>query len=348
MTLLPQPKYEEPARIIDFIDRVTTGLAAEPGVESVALTSTVPISGTDEIYAIGFEGRPPLPPGQGVSAIYYVVSPSYFETMGIPLLKGRAFTDADREGAPRVAIINDAFAKLHYPNENPIGQRIRMGRNSNIVREIVGIVGNVKHYGLKDKDGAQMYESYRQFPSADATFVIKTNGDPTSLIPAVRRHIKAVDPAQPVATTASLEQLVADSGALPRVQATLMAALGAIALVLAAVGLYGVMAYTVSQRTQEIGIRMTLGAHRGSVMRMVLGQAVVLTAVGLAIGLAGAVALGRIMTSVLEPMLFQVTPTDTATLAGVAVMLAVVAIVAAVIPARRATKIDPIQALRAL
>ena len=347
-TLLPQPKYEEPARAIDFMDRVMTGLAAEPGVESVALTSTMPISGADEIYSIDFEGRPAPPPGQGVSAIYYVVSPSYFGTMGIPLLKGRTFTDADRDGAPRVAIINDAFAKLHYPNENPIGQRIRMGRNSDIIREIVGVVGNVKHYGLKDKDGAQMYEPYRQYPSTAVTLVVKTSGDPIALISAVRRHIQAVDPAQPVATTASLEQLVSDSGALPRVQAILMAALGVIALVLAAVGLYGVMAYSVSQRTQEIGIRMTLGAHRGSVLRMVLGQAIALTVIGLAIGLAGAVALGQVLGSVLEPMLFHVTPTDTATLTGVAIMLAAVAIAAALIPAARATRIDPIQALRSL
>jgi ABC-type antimicrobial peptide transport system permease subunit len=149
-----------------------------------------------------------------------------------------------------------------------------------------------------------------------------------------------------VASVITLDQMVSDAGALPRVQAVLMAALGAIALLLAAVGLYGVMAYSVSQRTQEIGIRMTLGANRGTVLRMVLGQAVLLTAIGLVIGLAGAVALGRVLKSVLEPMLFEVTPTDITTLAGVAIILAVVALVAAAIPARRATRVDPIQALR--
>jgi putative ABC transport system permease protein len=348
LTLLPRPKYDEPARMIDFYDRAMAALSAEAGVESVALTSTVPISGSDEIYSIDFEGRPPLPPGQGVSALYYLVSPNYFETMGIPVLKGRAFTDADRDGAPRVAIINDAFAKLHYPDEDPIGKRIRIGRNSSIVREVVGVVATIKHYGLKDKDTAQMYEPFRQMPATGMMMVIKTTGEPTALIPAVRREIQRVDPAQPVATTASLEQMLADAGALPRVQAMLMALLGAIALALAAIGLYGVMAYTVSQRTQEIGIRMTLGAHSGSVLRMVLRQALTLTAVGLAIGLAGAVLLGRVLTAVLEPMLFRVTPNDAATLGGVAFLLAGVAFLAALIPARRATRVDPIQALRSL
>jgi putative ABC transport system permease protein len=346
--LLPQPKYGEPAKMIDFFDRTIESLRAEPGVEDVALTSVVPVSGADEIYSIEFEGRPPLPPGQGVSAIYYLVSPNYFDVMGIPLIKGRAFADGDRDGAPRVAMINDAFARLHYPGEDPIGKRIRMGRNSSIVREIVGVVGNVKHYGLRDKDGAQMYEPFRQMPGNSMTLVIKTSADPASVIPSVRRHVQAVDPDQPVATALTLEQMLANAGALPRVQAVLMAALGAIALLLAAVGLYGVMAYSVSQRTQEIGIRMTLGARRGSVLRMVLGQAIALTAVGLVIGLAGALALGEVLTSVLEPLLFEVAPTDFTTLSGVAGILAAVAILAALIPARRATRVDPIKALRAL
>jgi putative ABC transport system permease protein len=345
-TLLPTPKYADNGRLVDFYDQAVARLRALPGVESVALTSIVPVSGNDEIYSIGFEGRPPFPPGQGVSALYYLVGPGYFQTMGIPLRKGRTFTDQDRDGAPRVAIVNDTFVRLHYPNEEPIGQRIRMGRNSNIVREIVGVVGSVKHYALNDKDQAQMYEPFAQMPNTGMTFVLKTSVEPTSLTAAVRHEIQSVDPEQPVASTTSLAQMVADSTALPRVQSLLLGVFAAIALVLAAVGLYGVMAYSVSQRTQEIGIRMALGAHRQSVLLMVLRQALTLTGVGLVIGLAGAIALGRSLASVLEPLLFQVDPSDLTTLATVPVVLATVALVAAMIPARRATQVDPIQALR--
>ena len=347
-TLLPNPKYSAPGRVVDFYDRAMARLRALPGVESVSLTSTVPISGNDEIYSITFEGRPPLPPGQGVSALYYLVGPGYFQTMGIPVLKGRPFNEEDRDGAPRVAIVNDVFVRLHYPNENPIGQRIRMGRNSNIVREIVGVAGTVKHYGLTDKDQAQMYEPFAQMPNNGMTFVLKTAVEPLSLTAAVRQEIQAVDPEQPVAATASLEQMVADSTALTRIQSILLGVFAGIALLLAAVGLYGVMAYSVSQRTQEIGIRMALGAHRQSVLMMVLRQALVLTGAGLVIGIAGALALGRLMTSTLEPLLFQVEPTDLTTLVAVSVVLVIVAVLAALIPARRATQVDPIQALRTL
>jgi putative ABC transport system permease protein len=345
-TVLPQPKYAEPARAAEFFERAMAELAASPGVEQVAVSSTVPISGADELYSIEFEGRPPLPPGKGVSGLYYLVSPEYFPVMGIPLVKGRLFSSEDREGAPRVAIVNETFVRLHYPNEEPIGKRIRIGRQGSVVREIVGVVGDVKHYALTDKDTAQMYEPFRQAPGQAMSIVLKTRSEPDEFASTVRAAIQRVDAEQPVSSIITLDKMLSDAGALPRVQAVLMGALGAIALLLAAVGLYGVMAYSVSQRTQEIGIRMTLGANRGSVLRMVLGQAVLLTSIGLVIGLAGAVALGQLLASVLEPMLFQVKPTDAATLLLVAAVLAAVALVAAVIPARRATRVDPIQALR--
>ena len=345
-TVLPQPKYADPARMAEFFDRTTAELATAPGVESVALASIVPIGGSDELYSIEFEGRPPLPPGQGVSALYYAVSPGYFDLMGIPVLKGRPFNDQDRPGTPRVAIVNDTFVKLHFPNEDPIGKRIRMGRQGNIVREIVGVVGNVKHYALSDKDAAQMYEPFHQNPASAMNVLVKTNNDPAAFGSTIRASVKRVDPEQPVATITTLEDMVSNAGALPRIQAVLMGALGAIALLLAAVGLYGVMAYAVSQRTREIGIRMTLGANRSTVLRMVLGQAALLTAIGVIIGLAGALALASVLRSTLEPMLFQVTPTDVTTLVGVAVILSAVALGAAAIPARRATRVDPIQALR--
>ncbi|HEX5070702.1 MAG TPA: ADOP family duplicated permease [Vicinamibacterales bacterium] len=347
-TVLPRPKYAEDARMVDFFNRSTEAIRSIPTVEAVTTVSVVPISGSDEIYSIDFEGRPPAEPGKGVSALYFLVGPDYFETMGIPLLKGRRFADTDRAGAPRVAIVNDAFVKMHFPDQNPIGQRIRMGRNSSIVREIVGVVGNVKLYALTDVDAAEMYEPFAQMPASNMTFVVKTTGEPNTIAAAVRKSIQQVDPEQPVATINTLEQILSDSTALARVQATLMGSLGAIALLLAAVGLYGVLAYSVSQRTHEIGIRMTLGAYRGQVLLMVLRQALALTAVGLIIGLAGALLLGQALTTVLEPMLFQVRPIDGVTLTIVSVTLAAVTVMAALLPARRATRIDPIQALRSL
>ena len=345
-TLLPQPKYADSARMVDFYDRALAEIGAVPGVDAAAIASIVPISGGDEIYSIAFEGRPPAPPGSGTSAIYYLVSPEYFTTMAIPVLKGRTFTNADRDGTPRVCVINDAFVRMHFPDEDPLGKRIRIGRNGSIVREIVGVVASVKHYGLSDKEAAQVYEPFRQMPATAMTFIVKTNGDPDSFVAAVRDRLRNVDPDQPIAQTSSLEKMLANSGALQRVQATLMGALGAIALVLAAVGLYGVMAYAVSQRTQEIGVRMALGAGRGRVLGMVLRHALVLTAAGLAIGLTGAIVLGRVLAKELEPMLFQIEPVDISTLAGVSAMLALVAVAAALIPARRATRVNPIEALR--
>jgi putative ABC transport system permease protein len=345
-TLLPRPKYNEPAAMVAFYDRALERMRALPGVEAVALTSVVPISGDDEIYSIQFEGRPPLPQGRGVSALYYLVSPDYFRTIGIPVLEGRGFSDHDREGAPPVAIVNDEFVRLHYPAEDPIGKVVRMGRNSSRTREIVGVVGSVKHYSLRDKPQAQMYEPFRQFPNTGMTFVMKTSVEPSTLAAAVRREIQAVDPHQPVADTGTLSAMLSRSTTLPRVQTMLLATFAGIALVLAAVGLYGVMAYAVSQRTQEIGIRMALGARPGSVLRLVIGQALVLTGVGLCIGLATAALLARVLSGLLEAVLFQVAPSDLATLSVVPLVLTLVALLATVIPARRAMRIDPIEALR--
>jgi putative ABC transport system permease protein len=345
-TLLPRPKYNDPGAMIGFYDQAIERLRALPGVESAALTSVVPISGSDEIYSIEFEGRPPLPQGQGVSALYYLVSPDYFRTMGIPVLKGRAFTDQDRDGSTRVAIVNDEFVRLHYPNEDPIGQKIRMGRNSRVIREIVGVVGSVKHYGLRDRTQAQMYEPFRQFPITGMTFVMKTAVEPATISAAVRREIRAVDPDQPVTGIQTLTAMMRNSTALARAQTLLLSVFAGIALVLAAVGLYGVMAYAVSQRTQEIGIRMALGARPASVLRLVIGHALALTLVGLAIGLAGAVLLGRVLSRLLDTLLFQVAPSDLVTLAVVPLVLTIVALLATAIPARRAMRIDPIEALR--
>jgi putative ABC transport system permease protein len=345
-TLLPSAKYKEAPATIAFYEGALQRIGSIPGVELAALTSIVPISGNDEMYSVQFEGHSPRPAGEELSALYYSVSPDYFRTMGIQVIKGRAFSDQDRITTQRVAIVNDEFARLYYPDRDPIGQRIRMGRNASIVREIVGVVGSVKHYTLRDKPKAQMYEPFLQTAPAGMSFVVKTAVDPGTIVSAVRREIQAVDAEQPIATSGTLSSMLASTMDLPRVQTMLLALFAGIALVLATVGLYGVMAFTVSERTQEIGIRMALGAARGSVLRMVIRRALLLTAVGLAIGLTGTVLLGRALSQMLEGLLFDVRPTDVATLAAVAVGLTVVALLASVIPAARAMRIDPVDALR--
>jgi putative ABC transport system permease protein len=345
-TLLPSAKYKEAPATIAFYEGALQRIRAIPGVELAALTSIVPTSGNDEMYSVQFEGHSPRPAGEELSALYYSVSPDYFRTMGIPVIKGRAFSDQDRLATQRVAIVNDEFVRLYYPDRDPIGQRIRMGRNASIVREIVGVVGSVKHYTLRDKPKGQMYEPFLQTAPAGMSFVLKTAGDPATIVNAVRRGIQAVDPEQPISTSGTLSSMLASTMDLPRVQTMLLALFAGIALVLATVGLYGVMAFTVSERTQEIGIRMALGAARGSVLRMVIRRALLLTAVGLAIGLTGTVLLGRALSKMLEGLLFDVRPTDVATLAAVAVGLTAVALLASVIPAARAMRIDPVDALR--
>jgi putative ABC transport system permease protein len=345
-TILPRPKYAEPERMIGFYREAAERLGTLPGVQRVALASMVPVGGSDELYSIDFEGRPPLPPGQGFSAIYYLVSPNYFEVMGIAVLRGRGFTDRDRDGTTRVAIINDEFARLHYPDQDPVGQRIRIGRNSSIVREIVGVVASVKHYGLNDPSAAQVYEPFEQMPNTAMNFVLATSVEPGTLSGSVRRQIQAVDPEQPVAAVTTFEQMLADSVEQPRVQMTLLGLFAAVAVLLAAAGLYGVMSYIVAQRTREIGIRMALGARAGSVLRIVMGQALGLAGSGLVIGGAAALLLARVLSSTLEPMLFQVSPADSTILSGVAVLLLCVSLLAALVPALRAVRVDPIRALR--
>jgi predicted permease len=342
-TILPRATYEQPAATTAFYARACERLRALPGVQSVALTSTIPIGGGGRSYAVQFEGRPT---DRGVSALYYLVGPDYFSVMGIPVLRGRSFADTDRDGAPRVAIVNDEFVRVHYPNEDPIGKRIRMGRDGDVVREIVGVVGGVKHYGLRDAPEAQMYEPFQQSPITDMNFVLKTATDPSGLIAAVRGAIQSVDPDQPVARAEALESMLARSTMLSRVQTALLSGLAGIAVSLAAIGLYGVLAYTVAQRRREIGIRIALGAQAGSVMHLISGQAMRVTGAGLVIGAIGWALLARTLSRTLEPMLFQVTLFDLSTLAVVFLILIVVTVAAAVVPARRAIHTDPIDVLR--
>jgi len=286
--------------------------------------------------------RPEPAPGEWPATNYYAVSVGYFETMGIPLRRGRLFTDQDREGAPRVAIINETMARRIFPGEDPIGQHIHVTTGPIAFREIIGIVGDVKHYTLGADAPMQTYEPYPQQPFRGMSLVVRTATDPARLAEPVRQAVLAIDPDQPVSRVATLEDLVANSVTQPRASARLIAVFGAVALLLAAVGVYGVMAFTVAQRTREFAIRIAIGAGRTSVLRLVVRQGLVLALCGAAAGVAGAFALTRVTAT----LLFGVTATDPATFAAVPAVLVGVAVLASCVPAWRATTVDPITVLR--
>ena len=275
-------------------------------------------------------------------------SPDYFRTAGIPLINGRDFTERDDTKSNRVVIINQAFAKKYFPDGNPIGKHITPGLgegDKNPPREIVGVVGNVKHLRLSSEFTPEYYVPYMQVQGAGVSICLKTAGDPASLTSAVKKEIAAMDRDLPLYDVRTLESYVSASVAQPRFQAVLLEVFALLALLLTAIGIYGVIAYSVVQRTQEIGIRMTLGATRNNVMGMVLKAGVRLTAIGVVVGVVLAFGVTRWLSSI-SNLLFQVKPTDVLTFASVIVILTVVSLLASYIPARRATRVDPMVALR--
>lgn len=341
---LPPKKYKEDSQQVIFFQQLLEKVAALPGVQAVGASNVVPLSDNDFVLAFEIDGRPPLPPGASQSTNYYSVSADYFKAMGIPLLKGRLITATDTNNSPHVAVINETMARKMFPDEQAIGKRITFGRKEKDTDwyEIVGIVGDVKHYGLDQPTTMQTYEPYTQQTFPDMTLVVRTAGDPTSLSAAIRGEVLNLDKEQPISSIKTLNQLFSTSIAQQQFSMLLLGIFAAVALVLAAVGIYGVLSYAVTQRTHEIGIRMALGAGRGHVLRLVVGKGMLLTVIGVAGGLVAAFGLTRLMAS----LLFGVTATDTATFASVASVLLVVALLACYIPARRATKVDPLVALR--
>jgi predicted permease len=309
---------------------------------SAGVTNQLPLDTSDEPRAeFSIVGRAPLPSGQGYLADYRNASPDYFRTMGIPLRNGRVFTDEDKADHPLVALINETLARRYWPErENPIGQRLRLGPR--FIPEIVGIVGDVKDSALNQQTAPAIYASYLQSPEAKMSLVVRAEGDPVNMIRAVEKQVWAVDKDQPMYKIRAMEQVVGDSQSSSRFTLVLLGIFAAVAMGLAAVGIYGVISYTVAQRTREIGIRIALGAARRDVLRLVVGQGTVLASAGVAIGLAGALGLTRVMKS----LLFGVSATDPAIFAGAALFLAAVALAASYIPARRAMRVDPTVSLR--
>ncbi len=338
---LASPRYAGDGQATAFYRQLVERAAALPGVEAAAVTAALPFS-NDYVLGFRFQERPEPAPGEWPATNYYAVSPDYFTAMGIPLRRGRLFTAQDRQGAPRVAIINEAMARRMFPGEDPIGQHIHVTNGPLVFREIVGVVGDVKQYELDADAPMQTYEPYLQQEFRRMSLVVRTATDPALLGAAVRQAVLAIDPDQPVTRVATLEELVADSVTESRASARLIAVFGAVALLLAAVGVYGVMAFTVAQRTHEFAIRIAIGAGTASVLRLVVRQGLVLALGGAAVGVGAAFALTRVTAT----LLFGVTATDPATFVAVPAVLVAVALVASYVPAWRATAVDPITVLR--
>jgi putative ABC transport system permease protein len=337
---LPESKYPNSLERSAVFKRVIERIAILPGVEGVAGVNDLPFSGSRTGSTFDIEGMPPRSPEESRHADRREISPDYFKTMGIPLLKGRQFIDRDNVDAPRVAIINEDLAQKYWPSGDPLGQRLKLYDKD---WEIVGVVGNVKLLDLAAESNPEMYLPYTQSGSPTwMFFAVRSRVELGSLIASVRKAAREVVPDEPLYSVRTMEERVAASTAPRRLHALLLGSFAALALVLSAVGTYGVIAYSVAQRTHEIGIRMALGAQRHDVMRQVVEEGVLLIGAGVVFGIFGTLALTRFLTS----LLYGVKPTDPATFAAVSAILTGVALLASYIPARRATKVDPMVALR--
>jgi putative ABC transport system permease protein len=297
--------------------------------------------GIDYDLAYFVDSRP-HPPGEAPQADFRLTTDEYFKTVGIPLLRGRAFEPRDGRPDAQVMVINQAMAQHLFPDVDPIGQRIRLYAPKGPAYEVIGVVGDVHHHGLDATPRPEMFIAYQQVPHGGMTLVVRSAGEPLALAGAIRREVNAVDPDQAVGEFSTLEELISGTMADRRFNLALLASFAGIGLLLAVTGIYAVMAYSVLRRTREIGIRVALGARRESVFRLVIGEGLVLALAGVAIGLVGSL----LTTRALGGLLFNVQPTDPLTFAGMAAILIGVTLLACYLPARRAARVDPVVALR--
>jgi len=343
---LPQQKYSDKQQI-DFYTQLLPRLGSIPGVTSAAAVTPLPLSGNGAIITFQIDGHP-VPKAEAPSADIKIVTPNYFHTLNIPLLSGRDFTERDEEKAPPVVIVNQAFAQKYFPNENALGKHMQPGASNSgqpPMREIVGVVANVKSRKLNIDAQPEYYIPDTQLNFGSMTVCLRTSVEPHSIASAVRSAVSSMDPDLPLYDIETMDEYLSATLATPRFQAMLLEVFAGLALLLTGIGLYGVIAYAVTQRTHEIGVRITLGATRANVVKMVLKSGLQLTAIGVAVGVVFSLIAARLATS-FSSLLFGIKPTDVATLAAVVVIVVLVSLLACYIPAYRASKVDPMIALR--
>jgi len=350
---LPAVSYPTPKKLL-FFRQLVAGLSVQPGVESAAIVRDLPLSGTDPRYGVTVEGRVGDAQGDGYTVRDRIISADYFKAMGIPFKRGRSFDEHDDEHAPAVAIINESAARKIFPDQDPLGQVLVTGGNYAPDKcRIVGVVGDVKFGGLDSQADPEVYVHYTQLPESfmqpglgSMAVVLRGAGRAADLAGALRQQAATLDQGVPVSSVTTMEEVLSGSLAPRRFNLLLLSIFACVALLLAAVGIYGVLSYWVAQRTREIGIRMALGAQGRDIFRLVVFQAMTFVVVGLGVGALAALALARFLSAALSGLLFGVRATDPATFAFVALLLACVALIACFVPARRAVKVEPTTALR--
>jgi putative ABC transport system permease protein len=340
---LPGRKYDNDQKRVNFFRQAVAQMQALPGVESAGAVSFLPFAAPNAGTSVDIEGRPLLPVSEKLKTGVMVTDANYFRTMQIPLKRGRLFTDQEAAEMRHVVVINEAFARGHFPNEDPLGKRATIYmKNDNQPCEIIGVVGDSKHMSLDAEVKPMAYWPHPELAYPGMTFVIRTRSDAAAVTSAARNAISALDPEQAVADARTMESLIGTSVARARFNTLLLTIFAVVALMLAGVGIYGVMAYSVAQRTREIGVRMALGARAADALWLIVRRGMALALAGVAIGVAASFALTRVM----KTLLFDVSATDPLTFAGIPLLLALVALLACLIPARRASKVDPMIALR--